>query len=220
MKLLASVREWDKRWDLMLVTILKRERGREIVFLLDHRYQNINDATNKCVDGFLDVVHRWNSCKAHEACRGSGHGFLDVRVSLVCLCWCFSLVSRCSLRVNTDGSAAGRESFRRGGVIFLNLNGQPYKRVSTRATTRESGVSELSHGDTTSGAAVERIPARRSSLIRIHETGDEHLDIFEPEQESSCLLERCLLALLWKATGEVVWIRGPAISTNSEIDLW
>ena len=194
----------------MLVTILERER--EIVFLLDHRHQNINDATKKkCVDGFLDVVHRWNSCKAHKPCRGSGHGFLDVRVSPVCLCWCFSMVSRCSLRVNTYGSAAGRVIPKRWGD-FLNLNGKPYKRVSTWATTRESGVSEFSHGDTTSGAAVEMIPARRSSLIRIHETGDEHLDIFEPEQESSCLLERCLLALLWKATGEVVWIRVPAIS--------
>ena len=78
---------------------------------------------------------------------------------------CVSLVSICSLHVNTDDSAAGRNNpvqpttrvtpVRSGD---FELHGKTDKRANTC-------VSELSHGDRTSGAVVDHNDPVESSLV-------------------------------------------------------
>ena len=78
-----------------------------------------------------------------------------------CVCVCVSLVSICSLHESTDDSAAGRNNPVQPTTRVIpvrsgdfELHGTTDKRANTRATTSETGVSELSHGDRASGAVM------------------------------------------------------------------
>ena len=90
-----------------------------------------------------------------------------------CVCACVSLVSLCSLHVSTGCSAAGRNNpvqpttrvipIRSGD---FELHGTTDKRANRfLPATSETGVSELSHGDRTSGAVVEHYDPVESSLV-------------------------------------------------------